>query len=171
LPNLICYLLTWIGKVENFNAIVTLQQLRYVTFVYKLKNIATMTTSTRTKHIDELHFEHQLWLNELKFYNDELKIYQNRLEEVALKNNAPEVNKQVGHFQNQFIIQKEQLDILHHLIKEHEQWLTKYAKENPIAIDKKLFANHIDMSDKAEMFKKIYTELKKEFNRFVAAYL
>jgi len=130
-----------------------------------------MTTATRTRHIDELHFEHQLWLNEAKFYNDELKIYQKRLAEVASKNNAPDVLKTVEHFQNQFIIQKEQLDILNHHVNEHEQWLAKYAKENPVAIDKKLFADHIEINDKVETFKKIYAELKVEFNKFVATWL
>jgi hypothetical protein len=130
-----------------------------------------MTTATKTKHIDELHFEHQLWLNEAKFYVDELKIYQKRLDEVAAKNNAEDVRKKVEHFQNQFIIQKEQLDILNHLVNEHEQWLSKYAKENPVAIDKKLFADHAVINDKVETFKKIYSELKSEFNRFVATWL
>jgi len=130
-----------------------------------------MTTATKTRHIDELHFEHQLWLNEAKFYNDELKIYQKRLAEVASKNNAQDVLKNVEHFQNQFIIQKEQLDILNHHVNEHEQWLSKYAKENPVAIDKKLFADHIEINDKVESFKTIYAELKKEFNKFVATWL
>ena len=130
-----------------------------------------MTTATRTKHIDELHFEHQLWLNEAKFYTDELKIYQKRLEEVASKNNSEDVRKKVEHFQNQFIIQKEQMDTLNHHVNEHEQWLTKYAKENPVAIDKKLFADHTVINDKVESFRKIYTELKNEFNKFVATWM
>lgn len=130
-----------------------------------------MTTVTKTKHIDELHFEHQLWLNEAKFYRDELKIYQNRLDEVASKNTAQDVRKEIEHFQNQFIIQKEQLDILNHHVNEHEQWLAKFAKENPIAVDKRLFANHIEVHDKIEMFKKLYGELKMEFNRFIAKWM
>ncbi|MBL7883398.1 MAG: hypothetical protein JNL69_04980, partial [Bacteroidia bacterium] len=82
-----------------------------------------------------------------------------------------DVLKTVEHFQNQFIIQKEQLDILNHHVNEHEQWLAKYAKENPVAIDKKLFADHIEINDKVETFKKIYAELKVEFNKFVATWL
>ena len=41
---------------------------------------------TKKRHLDDLHFEHQLWLSEAKFYTDELGIYQKRLEEVASKN-------------------------------------------------------------------------------------
>jgi hypothetical protein len=117
----------------------------------------------KTKHIDELHFEHQLWSSEVKFYNDELKIYHNRLGEVASRNTKEHARKQIEHFQNQFIIQKEQLDILNHDITIHELKLVKYAKENPIAIDKVLFADHDAMRDRMETFDKIYGDLKYEF--------
>ncbi|MES1225935.1 MAG: hypothetical protein ABUT20_61220 [Bacteroidota bacterium] len=130
-----------------------------------------MTTIAKTKHIDELHFEHRLWISEAKFYVDELKIYQNRLEEVAQKNTKQEVRQQIEHFQNQFIIQKEQLDILSHEVNEHEQFLAKFALEHPTAIDHKLFADHKSMLDKMEAFKKIYSELKKEFNHFLSAWM
>lgn len=130
-----------------------------------------MTTTARTKHLDELHFEHQLWLNEVKFFSDELKIYQKRLDEVASKNSSEEVRKQVEHFQNKFIIQKEQIDILNHGINEHESWLSKYAKENPVAIDKKLFADHSVLHDKVDTFKKLYMELKQEFNKFASSWM
>lgn len=130
-----------------------------------------ITEKTKTKHIDELHFEHQLWTSAAKFYADELKIYQNRLDEIARKNTGTDVRKQVEHFQNQFIIQKEQLDILNHAITVHEQWLAKFAKENPVAIDKGLFGDHKAMHEKMDAFHKIYSELKKEFNAFLSKWM
>jgi hypothetical protein len=129
------------------------------------------TTTEKTKHIDDLHFEHQLWSSEAKFYADELKIYQNRLAEVAAKNTKAEVRKQVEHFQNQFIIQKEQLDTLNHEINVHEQWLAKYSAKNPVAIEHKFFADHKTMHEQAEAFRKIYNELKDEFRRFLAVWM
>lgn len=131
----------------------------------------TITLPKKDKHIDELHFEHKLWSSEAKFYADELMIYQNRLEEIAAKNSNHDVRKQISHFQNQFTIQRNELDILNHEINEHEQWLSKYAKENPIAIDKKLFANHETMSNRAAAFKRIHAELKEEFMRFMATWM
>jgi hypothetical protein len=129
------------------------------------------TTATKTKHIDELHFEHQLWTSEAKFYADELKIYQNRLAEVAAKNPSVEVRKQIEHFQNKFIIQKEQLDILNHEVTVHEQWLAKYAKEHPVAIDHRSFADHTVMHEKMDSFHKIYNELKQEFKKFLVTWM
>ena len=129
------------------------------------------TTSKKTKHLDDLHFDHQLWKSEANFYADELKIYQKRLAEVASKNTSDEVRKQVEHFQNKFIIQKEQMDILNHEVNVHEQWLAKFAKENPVAIDHHLFADHTAMHEKMQSFSKIYAELKNEFNHFLATWM
>lgn len=131
-----------------------------------------MSTKTPAKkHLSDLHFEHQLWLSTAKFFNDELKIYQNRLEEIASKNTAEDVRKQIEHFQNGFIIQKEQLDILNHEVNVHEQELAKFAKDHPIAIDHYLFDNHTTLSEKVEAFQKIYVELKTEFNRFLSTWM
>lgn len=123
---------------------------------------------TQKKHIDELHAEHQTWLTEAKFYADELGIFNKRLEEIAAENTAQEVKIQVEHFQNQFIIQQEQLDTLNHEAVIHEQWLANYAKENPVAIDRRLFGDHQATHAKIATFKEIYADLKAEFNRFLA---
>ena len=78
-----------------------------------------------TKGLYQLHEEHKQWLNNLNFYKDELVIMQNRISEIAQKNSAKEILANVEHFQNQFIIQKEQIDIISHEIKLHEQALEK----------------------------------------------
>jgi hypothetical protein len=130
-----------------------------------------ITKEKKVKHIDELHFDHQLWYSEASFFADELKIYQNRLEEIASKNTKSEVRAQIEHFQNQFIIQKEQIDILKHEITIYEQGLAKYAKENPVAIDHKLFDSNNALTERAEMFRTIFTELKAEFKKFASEWM
>lgn len=121
------------------------------------------------KHINELHAEHQSWVAESSFYSDELNIFLNRLTEVAGKNTKPGISSQVEHFQNQFRIQKEQLDILNHESKVHEQSLADFAREHPVAIDRRLFDNHDRFQEKVTAFKKIYEDLKNEFNRFLSS--
>ena len=125
--------------------------------------------TTTKKHIGDLHADHQLWLSDASFYADELRIWQKRLDEVAQKNTKPAAAAQVEHFQNQLIIQKEQLDIVNHEVKGHEQFLATFAAEHPVAIDHKLFANHETILDKIEIFKKLYAELKNEFTHFLSA--
>ncbi len=130
-----------------------------------------MLTTKKNKHIGDLHFEHQLWRSEAKFYKDELKIYQNRLSEVASKNTNVEFRKQVEHFQNQFLIQEKQLNLLNNEIKQHEKFLSTFAAEYPVAIDHQLFSDHKIMREKAETFKKLYDELKREFNHFLTIWM
>ncbi|MDZ4758573.1 MAG: hypothetical protein SGJ10_10635 [Bacteroidota bacterium] len=143
----------------------------YYNLICRKKNIITTGTAKKTKHFDELHFEHKLWSSEFKFYNDELKIYQSRLEKISAKNTSTEVRSQIEHFQNQFIIQKEHLDILNDEINKHEQWLTKYAQEHPVAINHQVFADHDDINERAASFTKIYKELKTEFMKFLAVWM
>lgn len=129
------------------------------------------TIISKTKHIDELHFEHQLWENQIRFYRDELLIYQKRLDEIASKNTAEDVRKKIEHFQNQFILQKEQIDILMHDIKIHENWISKYAKENPFNIEQEHFADHESTRERMTRFVEIYSELKKEFSSFLLEWM
>jgi len=37
---------------------------------------------TKKMYLTDLHFEHELWTMEVRFYRDELKLYQKWLEEV-----------------------------------------------------------------------------------------
>lgn len=119
------------------------------------------------KHIGQLHNDHTSWLSEIRLHADELRIFQQRLEEIATKNNATEVQKSITHFQNQLIIQKEQLDILSHNIRKQEQLLAQYAQEHPVAIDHVLFKDHKDLREQNETFNRLFRELKTEFNAFL----
>lgn len=125
--------------------------------------------TTDKKHISDLHAEHASWLKEASFYADELKIFKERLTEVAGKNTQSAITKQIEHFQSQFMIQQEQMDILNHETKEHEAKLAEFAQEHPVAIDHRLFDNHQDFLDKVNSFKKIFGELKTEFKTFLSA--
>lgn len=122
---------------------------------------------TKKMHLSDLHFEHQLWAMEVKFFREELKIYQKWLEEVAAKNTQVDALKQVEHFQNQFIIQKNHLNVLKHQMKTHEQWLAGYAASHPVAIDHTAFADHAVMRENMDTAKKLFTDLKLEFKRFL----
>ena len=126
---------------------------------------------TKKKHLSDLHFEHKLWSMETAFYADELNIYQQWLEEIAAKNTGEEVVKQVEHFQNQFIIQRNQLELLNHQIKTHEQWLANQAENHPVAIEHQSFADHTLMREQAETFKALYANLKRDFKEFVGEWM
>lgn len=124
-----------------------------------------------TKGIYQLHEDHKQWLNNLVFYKDELKIMQNRIAEIAQKNTSKEVLANVEHFQNQFIVQKELIDTISHDLKLHEQSLEKEVKKNETAIDHRKFPVHLNELENMQSFEKIFNELRKELNVFLAKHM
>jgi hypothetical protein len=130
-----------------------------------------MTTATQRVHISDLHSDHQLWLNSLSFYKEEISILERRLEEVAKRNSESEVMAQLEHFQNQYIRQREVIDELRHDIKQHENALESSVKQNPTAVDHRLFPDHTDLRDRVITFEKLYGDLKAELMRWLSARL
>ncbi len=128
-------------------------------------------TTAPKKHIDELHFEHRLWTNNLRFYKDELNIFENRLSELVVRNTKIEVTSKIEHFQNKFIRNKDVAAQLISRCVDHDKFLANQAKANPIAIDHVLFADHTQLRDEVEAFEKIYGELKTEFMSFLKKWM
>lgn len=120
------------------------------------------------KKVYDLHEEHKEWAGKLLFYKDELKVMLNRVAEVAEKNTSKDVMGLVEHFQNQMIVQRNSIDELAHSINEHESYLIKKAKENGTAIDHKSVNDHPKMRDSFNSFEKVFNDLRKELNAFLA---
>jgi hypothetical protein len=118
-------------------------------------------------YINDLHFEHKLWIRQLEFERDELKIFGGRLEEVVSRWTDKEVLRKAEHFQNMFIRHHEVLDTLIHDINAHEQTIIEQAKDHPVAIDHVHFKDHPELRDKVETQNKLYTELKTEFLNYL----
>ncbi len=121
-----------------------------------------------TKPITELHQEHQEWLNKLAFYSDEIIVMRKRLEEIVSKNTNKEILSQAEHFQNQLVVQKENIDELGHSIKDHESYLENRVDENPVASDHRNVHDHPKMRESMNGFEKIFNELRHEFNGFLS---
>jgi len=131
-----------------------------------------MTEKTAPKkHMDELHFEHKLWTSKMRFYMDEVSIFENRLSELVVRNTKVEVTSQIEHFQNQFIRQREVAAEIVSKCNDHEKFLVNQAKDHPIAIDHVFFADHTKLRDEAETFDKIFSELKGEFMSFLRKWM
>jgi histidinol phosphatase-like enzyme len=112
-----------------------------------------------------------VWTRRLKFYKDEIDMFESYLGEVAVKNTSKDCLASVEHFQNQFIRQKEVIDEFVHDIKIKEESLARYAEENPVAIDRKYFEPEPAMTDRYQTFEHIYQDLKEEYRRFLAKWM
>lgn len=124
-----------------------------------------------TKTVYELHEDHKIWLNKLEFYADEILIMQNRISEIVKKNTSKEVLSFIEHFQNQLIVQKEQIDILRHEVKSHEASIEVKADKKSVADESQKFIDHTVQRDKIDSFERNFNELRKELIHFVSKWM
>jgi uncharacterized membrane protein YgaE (UPF0421/DUF939 family) len=120
------------------------------------------------KHVQNLHNEA---LRGLQFYKEEMNILQRRLEEITKDNTHIEVMRNVEHFQNQLIIQRNNMDELRHTINEHLGLITHqlektsyFVSENADEAQTKLYEQYLSVEQRIN-------ELRHEFNRFAAKWM
>lgn len=120
------------------------------------------------KYIYELHHDHKVWLSELILAQDQLRSFQNRLQEVNAANTSSDTRASVEHFQNQFIREHEVIDILRHDINAHESELAENASTNNVAVEHRRVADNAELRDRMATFMKIFQELRSEFSEFLS---
>lgn len=124
-------------------------------------------TTMKTKLFDQ-HSEHTEWTNRLAFYNDEIRIMQNRIDEISRKNTSKEILIEVEHFQNQMLIQARNIQDLRHRISAAETRVQESILANPVASDHRREEEHTEERDLFEAFEKNFNNLWQEFKTFSA---
>jgi hypothetical protein len=120
------------------------------------------------KKIFDLHAENTELLKNLDFYKDEMKVIQKRIEEITTKNSSKEILMKVEHFQNQLIIQHNNLDELRHNVNSNELQIQKNINSNPTASDHRKMEDHVKEREDVVNFENHLNELRKELNEFLA---
>ena len=126
---------------------------------------------SNNESIYKQHEENTEWINKLNFYKDEIKIMNGRLEEISSKNSSKEALADVERFQNQLIIQRNNIDNISHEVKMNEEALIAEIKTNPTAIDHRKVENHGKEKDLVDSFEKNINNLRDDFNRFSAKWM
>ena len=126
---------------------------------------------SKNEFIYKQHEENTEWSNKLNFYKDEIKILQNRLEEVAEKNNHKEVLALVEQFQNQLIIHSNTIDEIQHKVNISEDKLEEEIIKNPVATDHRKTAYHEAEKEEMQIFEKVFNELRQEFKKFASKWM
>ena len=129
-------------------------------------------SSHNTFHISRMNNEQSDWQRGLEFYKQELQIHTHRLSDVSgMYGSKAELKPNVEHFQNQFIVQRNNIDQLAHDLSSFEK---KVSKES------ELMAEHITAQTLAEqdVLRERYTslemtinDLRHEHNTFLAKYI
>lgn len=115
--------------------------------------------------------EHAEWLNELSFHKDELVFFKKQLTDLAGKNTAMEIMKLVEHFENQFLVRSENIDILHHDINEHMGKIAKGLQEKTNQLLREEASHHKALKESYRTESKLFVDLKAEFNKFLSKVL
>lgn len=125
-----------------------------------------------TISIPSLHLEYQLWIRELSFYKESIKILEKHLELLVSRNTGKAVRATIEHFQNQFILQKEVIDELKHRLSISEKQLAAFVYEmSGTGLDNIKMDNHTELRQEVIVFRKLFNELKEEFRRFEAEWM
>ncbi len=125
----------------------------------------------KTEKVYTQHEENKQWMNSLLFYRDEIKIMNGRIGEIASKNTSKEVLAQIEHFQNQLLIQSNQLDRLKHSINLDNDIINNEIKKNSTAIDHRSIADHAAIREDMADFENIFKSLKGELNTFLSKWM
>lgn len=122
-----------------------------------------------TIHISDLHFDHKLWMNELKFFEMQLTVFEEKLEEIVKSNSETSVLAKVEAFQNRIIRQNEVIDEIKHKLRLREQDLDRMNDSSTVRKGDPLFDKY--ESEQAEMntFIRLYQEMRDDFKAFVLA--
>jgi hypothetical protein len=114
---------------------------------------------------------HSVWLKLLSFYKEDIDILKNRLLEVAGKNTSAEAMAGVEHFQNQFIVQRNNIDEMNHSINEYAHQLAGEIQQHAGKVSLTIIEKNTKLNDEVKQLEKIINELRQEFNLYLSKWM
>ena len=127
---------------------------------------------TPTISIRSLHMEYQLWMRELIFYKEEIKIFEHHLEMLLERNNNREFLAEAEHYLYQFILEKEVIDHLKHDLNVSERQLASFVHDlTGMGLASIRMDNHTVLRERMKTFRQIYGQLKHDFRNFESQWM
>lgn len=117
--------------------------------------------------IAKIHAEHATWQHRIVDIKNELKLLNSHLSDFVSRFTPRQVPPHAEHFQNQFILQKEVLDIMRHDFKQYENLLEATMEGKSKTEIGDILQMHQKHITRLNDFEKLYQDLKTEFHRFV----
>ena len=125
---------------------------------------------TEKARVSDYHFDHKLWVNELQFFESQLNIFEERLEDVIRNLNDHTAMAESEAFQNQIIRQREVIDELKHKFRLREKDLDTYDSNMELDADHPLFVDHEKEHEDMDMFIKLYSEMRDRYMAFLKSW-
>ncbi len=127
-----------------------------------------MITKIEMNHVELLE-----WLKALDFYKNELRFWRKHLSHVVVSNTNKDILREAEHFQNQVIIQVDQIDLLHHDVKQFENKLDEECES--VSKGGKFSQQIVDVEaslrERMKTFEHIYVDLKHDYYSFLRKYM
>lgn len=123
---------------------------------------------TDQEYVTDAHSDDVQWKKDLQFYADEIHVWKKLLAEISSKNTTKDIKMTISHFENQFIIYKEQIDELKHEIQIREDFFAQELKKNSVAFDHRTSSLQTELKGKMAILIKLYAELRNSFQKFLA---
>ena len=125
-----------------------------------------------TFHISRMNNEQNDWQRGLEFYKQELQIHTHRLAEVSsMYEPKAELKPNVEHFQNQFIVQRNNIDQLAHDLGSFEKKVSNETQELAQHIYAETLKEQDALRDRYTTLEKTINNLRHEHNCFLAKYI
>jgi len=120
------------------------------------------------KHFANLNNE---CLRGLEFYQHELGFMEKRLEEIAKDNTGKEACEGIEHFQNNFIIHRDHIAELKHLVHVNDRTMEKQLIDTGVFVTEDTANEHDGIYEDYLTEEKLFNDLRHEFNRFAAKWM
>lgn len=116
--------------------------------------------------------EYQLWIAELNFDIELIKIFEGHLAFIASHQNSKKLSAHIEQFQNQFIRQREVIDELKHSLNISEKQLAAFVRDMAtIGFENERLDNHSEVRERFLIFRSLFEELKTRFRQFETEHL
>jgi len=120
----------------------------------------------------KLHLEYRIWITELNFDVELLKVFEDHLAYIAFHNTSKRLMPKIEQFQNQFIRQREVIDELKHDLHVSEKQLASFVRDMaPIGYENERLDNHPELRERFLTFRNLFEDLKVRFRYFEAEWM
>jgi hypothetical protein len=103
----------------------------------------------------------------LSFYEQEIQFLEKLLSEVVNKNTSREAMSEAEHFQNQFLIQKRNIDELRNRILQNHHLASDEAKIHAGRVDTRLVSDNKNIGEEVHQLEKIIADLRAAYKKYL----
>lgn len=120
---------------------------------------------TKERNLSDLKFNLDTWKRELRFHFNEMDTFQEKLEEIAVREFGRDARKDLEMFQNRIMIEKAAISKLMHQCKERMKDI------NNVALNGQERGSETELRSDMRTYIKLHYDLKEEMMDFFTSYL